>query len=423
MGAAAGEFETIIIGAGAAGLSAARRLAAAGVKTQVFEARGRIGGRAHTERRSGFPLDLGCGWLHSADRNPWTQIAEAEGFAIDRTTPAWMRQSLDLGFSPEDQASFAKANARFHARLEAFGAKAPDKAAASLVEDEHQWRALLNAESAFVSGAELDRVSAQDLKNYAEADTGVNWRVFEGYGAAITAYGAGAHVVLDCAVTQIDWSGSRVSVETARGAAKADAVLVTVPSALIAAQMIKFLPSLPEKTEAASALPLGLADKLVMVLDAPEIFPVDGHLFGNPRRTDTGSYHLRPFGRPLIEVFFGGALAQDLEAAGAGAFFDFAVEEIAQLVGSSIRSKLRLLSETNWGRDPFARGSYSYARPGGAKARALLAAPVEDRLFFAGEACSRSHFSTAHGAYFSGLEAAEQIIELKVRGSFTRAKL
>jgi monoamine oxidase len=91
-------------------------------------------------------------------------------------------------------------------------------------------------------------------------------------------------------------------------------------------------------------------------------------------RTATGSYHLHPFGRRLIEGFFGGRLAHELEASGPGAFFDFAVAELVELFGSGIRARLRLLVETGWGRDPFARGSYSYARPGHADARAALAA-------------------------------------------------
>jgi monoamine oxidase len=179
----------------------------------------------------------------------------------------------------------------------------------------------------------------------------------------------------------------------------ADAVIVTVPTPLIAAQEVRFRPELTDKIAAASVLPLGLADKLVMAVEVPELLPMDGHLIGNPNRTATGSYHLRPFGRPLIEGFFGGRLAHELEAAGPGAFFDFAVAELVELFGSGIRARLRPLAETGWGRDPFARGSYSYAVPGRADARATLAAPVDGRVFFAGEACSRHDFTTAHGAY------------------------
>jgi monoamine oxidase len=112
------DLEVVVVGAGAAGLGAAVRLAAARVSCTVLEARSRVGGRAYTVADAPFPLDLGCGWLHSADRNPLTRIAAEAGFTIDKTVRAWGTQSLDLGFSAEDQAAFALASQRFHARLE-----------------------------------------------------------------------------------------------------------------------------------------------------------------------------------------------------------------------------------------------------------------------------------------------------------------
>jgi monoamine oxidase len=153
-----------------------------------------------------------------------------------------------------------------------------------------------------------------------------------------------------------------------------------------------------------------------MAVDTPGLLPMDGHLIGNPNRTATGSYHLRPFGRPLIEGFFGGRLAHELEAAGPGAFFDFAIAELVDLFGSGIRARVRPLVETGWARDPLAQGSYSYALPGHADARGTLAAPVDGRLFFAGEACSPHDFTTAHGAYLTGVEAADETIALRPRG-------
>jgi monoamine oxidase len=192
---------------------------------------------------------------------------------------------------------------------------------------------------------------------------------------------------------------------------------LTVPTPVIAAQGIRFRPVLTDKVDAASVLPLDLAEKLVMAIDVSDMLPVGGHVIGNPNRTATGSYHLRPFGRPLIEGFFGGRLAHELGAARPGAFFDFAVAELTGLFGNAIRPRLRPLAETEWARDPFAQGSYSYALPGHADARATLAAPADGRLFFAGEACSRHDFTTAHGAYLTGIEAAEEVLALRRRGT------
>jgi monoamine oxidase len=408
-------LEVAVVGAGAAGIGAATQLAAARISFMVFEARGRVGGRAYTiADNAPFPLDLGCGWLHSADRNPWTRIAAEAGFTIDKTLPAWGSQSFNLGFSAEDQTAFALASRRFHERREAIGPKDTDCSAAELLEPNCSFNTLLNAISSYVNGVELNLVSVQDSNRY--ADSGVNWRVAEGYGTAIAAQTAGLPIRLNCPVTLIDHSGKRLAVETALGTLRADAVILTVPTPLIAAQGIRFRPELTDKIAAASVLPLGLADKLVIAVEVPELLPVDGHLIGNPNRTATGSYHLRPFGRPLIEGFFGGQLAHELEAAGPGALFDFAVGELVELFGSSIRGRLRPLVETGWGRDPFARGSYSYALPGHADARAVLAAPLDGRVFFAGEACSPHDFTTAHGAYLSGIEAADEVIRLRPRG-------
>ncbi len=411
------DFDVIVVGAGAAGLAAGKRLAALGLSFIVLEARERIGGRAQTRIVNGFPLDLGCGWLHSADRNPWAKIAAELGFTIDRTAPVWTRQSLDIGFSRPDQAAFAAASEHFYNRLDAADPTENDFPAARLLEPGSRWNALLDAESAYMNGAELERVSAKDWKRY--ADSHVNWRVVEGYGAAIAAFGADLPVRLGCAVRLIDHRGASVAVETAEGRLTTQAVIVTAPPPLIATEAVAFRPALPEKIAAAAVLPLGLADKLVMTLDAPDL-PAGGHLFGDPNTTATGSYHLRPFGRPLIEGFFGGRLARELEKAGAGAFFDFARTELANLFGSGFAARLAPLSETAWASDPWSRGAYSHALPGHSDARATLAAPVDDRLFFAGEACSKHSFSTAHGAYLTGVEAAEAAIARARRPASTR---
>ncbi|HUI19861.1 MAG TPA: NAD(P)/FAD-dependent oxidoreductase [Methylocella sp.] len=402
--------EVVVVGAGAAGLGAAVQLAAAKLPFVVLEARERVGGRAYTMGAAPFPLDLGCGWLHSADRNPWTKIAAEAGFTIDKTTPGWGTQSLDLGFSAEDQAAFAESSEHFYSRLEAVGPDRPDIPAADLLEPGCRFNPLLNAVSTYVNGVELDRVSVQDSNRY--ADTGINWRVVEGYGAAIAAQAVSLPVRLDCQVTLIDHRGHRLKIETSLGTVTADAIILTIPTPLIATQAIRFRPDLTEKIHAASVLPLGLADKLVIAVDKPGSFPAEGHLIGNPSSAATGSYHLRPFGRPLIEAFFGGRLACELEVAEPGAFFDFAATELVHLLGSDIRGRLHSLVETGWGRDPFALGSYSHALPGYVDARATLAAPVDGRIFFAGEACSRHNFTTAHGAYLTGVEAAEEVIAL-----------
>lgn len=398
----------VVIGAGAAGLGAARRLHDAGIPTRVIEARRRLGGRAWTADIAGLPLDLGCGWLHSADRNPLVAVAEAQGFDIVRFRPPWGGQTGDRGFSRAEQAAYHQAFDAWEQRMEAAAGRGPDSSGDRLLEPGNRWNGLIDAVSTYINGVELDGLSVDDYGNY--ADSGVNWRVRQGYGRAVAGLGSGLDVTLDCPVARIDHGGPRIRIATPRGDVEADAVVVTVPPTLLLDGSLRFAPELAEKGEAAAGLPLGLADKVLLAIDPPDDLPPDGHLFGAVDRVATASYHIRPFGRPVIEGYFGGTLAAHLETGGEAAFAAFAIDELAGLLGSRIRSRLKPLVATAWRADPFVRGSYSYAHPGRVAARPALAAPVDNRLFFAGEACSVHDFSTAHGAFKTGLAAAEQVI-------------
>jgi monoamine oxidase len=405
------EYDVVIIGGGAAGIAAARRLHDAAIDCLLVEARSRLGGRAWTEIRAGFPVDHGCGWLHSADRNPWTKIAEAQGRTIDKTPPPWSRSSL--GFRLGEQQDYRQAFIAFDQRVSELADAAKDAAVAVALEPNGRWNGLISAVVTFINGAEVSDVSLRDYNNY--DDTEVNWRVVEGYGAAIAAYGDGLRVEFECPVTRIDRSNKRLRIETAKGAISADQAIVTLPTTVLAAMEEFFAPALPDKIEAARNLPLGLDDKLFIALDRPEEFEKESRLFGVKNDSRTAAYHIRPFGRPMIEAFFGGSNARELERAGEGAFFDFAVAQLTGQFGNNFAKRIRPLCVHRWGADPFARGAYSYAVPGKVDCRAVLAAPVDNRLFFAGEACSKDSYSTAHGAFFTGIAAAKRAIAARMR--------
>jgi len=408
------DIETVVVGGGAAGVAAARHLHQSGIRCLLVEARSRLGGRAWTiTDPMGFALYLGCGWMHSADRNPWVAIAEEQRRTIDKTPPPWRRRSLAYGFPEGGQREFLEAQEQFFSRVAGRAQHDPDVAAATMLDPRGRWNNLINAVATYISGTELDCISARDFDNY--DDTGVNWRVVEGYGATIAACGAGLPVMLGCAVQRIDLTAKRLKIHTVQGVITADQAIVTLPSAVLAEAEELFSPTLPEKIEAARGLPLGLADKLFLALAEPEEFEKDSRFFGATDRTATATYHLRPFGRPQIEVYFGGRLAMELERAGENAIFDFAVSELTKILGSAFAHRVKPICVHRWGSDPFARGAYSYARPGKANCRATLAAPVEDRLFFAGEACSTTDFSTAHGGWITGMTAAKQSIAARAR--------
>ncbi len=315
---------------------------------------------------------------------------------------------MPLGFKDGEQQEFRKAQEEFFARVSERAQRDPDVPAAELLMPGGRWNNLIGAIGTYISGAELDHVSARDFDNF--DDTGVNWRIVEGYGATIAKCGESLPSILDCPVQRIDHHGKRLKIETPRGILVADQVIVTLPTSILADAEHLFAPALPEKIEAARGLPLGLNDKLFLSLERADEFEKDSRLFGATDRDATATYHLRPFGRPLIEVYFGGDLPSRLEAGGISAFFDFAVSELTGAMGSNFASRVKPIQMHCWGADPFARGSYSYALPGMAESRTKLAAPVDGSLFFAGEACSPGDFSTAHGGWITGVAAADHAI-------------
>src|SRR5258707_5452320 len=408
----ASEIDVAIIGAGAAGLGAAHALKRSGLTTIVLEARDRVGGRGHTITAApDIAFDLGCGWLHSADKNSFVEIAEHLNFEVDKALPPWRERAYGNAFRQEDRDDFIRALDEFYDRAEEAAKGGGDRAASICLEPGNRWNPMIDAISTYINGCELDTVSILDMDAY--EDTEINWRIRRGYGALVAAYGALVPLALNCAVTLIDHSGKRLRIETSQGTLIADKVIVTVPTNLIADETIRFHPALPAKVDAARGLPLGLADKVMLALDQPEALPKDGNLRGATMRTAMGSFHLRPFGQPCIEGYFGGSFAQALENSGAGALAAAAIDEIAALLGTDFRRKLKPLAESRWAHDPFARGSYSHALPGHAGDRAVLAAPIDGRLFFAGEATSPNFFSTAHGARDSGERAAGEILAKK----------
>lgn len=414
MGWRSGEVDAVVVGAGAAGIGAARRLVASGLAVELLEARDRVGGRAWTLDLGGHPADMGCGWLHSADRNPWTAIAGELGLAIDRRLPDW-----GFGFAAERQLTAADVAAR-DAAFERFwsAVEAPaehDCSLAQALPGDDPWLGAFAAVTSYISGAGPEALSLLDLARY--EDSGLNWRVVAGYGRLMQLHAAGLPVTLRAPVKAIDWGRKLVRVATDRGELRCRAVVVTVPASLLTAEAIRFTPALPPATLAAAAgLPLGDVLKLYLGVEGdPFGAGADRQVVGAPRRADTAIYHLQPLGRPLVECYWGGSLARELERAGTGAAAEFALHELAGLFGADVRRRLRPLQASTWASDPWSRGAYSFARPGAAEGRAVLAAPVAGRLFIAGEACSRGAYSTAHGALLTGLAAAELVVR-ELRG-------
>jgi len=402
------DIDVVVIGAGAGGVAAARALTVRH-SVVVLEARERIGGRAWTYRYGDIGLDLGATWLHSADENEWGALASPLGFKVDPLPPPWDRPAHRANFSQGERADYHAAWDRFYSRIDEVAAAGSTRLMSEFFEPAGRWNGLLGAMVTYINGVEADQLVVAEYARY--RDTDVNRRIPQGYGALIEAYARPLDIRLGCPAALIDHSGERVRVTTLHGTLAARAVIVAVPPGVMANQTLRFSPALPDKLEAAHALPLGVADKMFLGIDGADDLPAETRLYGATDRVETGSYTLRPFGRPVIDGYFGGAFARELESQGNGAFAAFAIEQICAALGNDVRKRLRPIAESAWARDPWSLGAYSYGSQGAQAARAKLATSVGDKLFFAGEHCSDVDFSTAHGAYRTGVKAAEDAIK------------
>ncbi|MEJ1156763.1 flavin monoamine oxidase family protein [Prosthecomicrobium sp. N25] len=403
------DWDVPIVGGGAAGIGAARRLAGTAVRALLVEAGPRLGGRAWTAELAGLPLDLGCGWLHSGERNAWTAVAEASGVAVERGPAAWRQQFRDLGFPPDQQDAADEAFAAWYERLPVV-ARAGDRAADALAPG-GAWNAYVQAIVGYISGARLDRLSAADYVAYDSASTEQNWRVPSGYGALVAAsVPVGFPVRLATPVLSLDLDAGGIAAATPAGTIRARAAILTVSTAVLARGALRLPAALEPWREAAACLPLGDNEKLFLEIVGPSPFEPETHVIGDPRDPATGSYYIRPFGRPVVEVFLGGEGGRLVADRGPAEAFAFAQDQLATLFGAQVRRSLRPLAASSWSRTTHVGGGYSYAVPGEGAARRRLAAPFDDRVFFAGEASHETDFSTAHGAHDTGLRAAEEAV-------------
>jgi monoamine oxidase len=397
--------DVIVIGAGAAGLAATRTLIDLGHKAIILEARGRIGGRAWTENASfGVPIDRGCGWLHSADENPWRKIARDLGIAVLEENPVWQSRIGDRWMGEGDSAHWDDAISGWFDSIAAAGAAGRDVPASSVIGD-GRFRTLFDAIVTWACGVESRELSTLDYSRY--RDTGNDWPVPDGYGALVARYGAGLPVRLNTPATLVRWSGKDIAVETPAGTLTSGAVIVTLPPSVLQAGGLRFDPPLPPaKQEAIAGIKVGTANKVFIALDGdPFGMPDTSYGTSSADRRRVASLSFKPFGRSMVGGYLGGDLAEELELAGGDAMIDFVIGEFVGMFGGGIRGHLGKAIATSWFTDPWSRGAYSAARPGNAGARGVLAEPVDGRLYFAGEACSIDSFGTCHGAYRTGIHA------------------
>ncbi len=404
--------EVVVIGAGAAGIAAARRLIADGRSVLVIEAADRIGGRAYTESETfGFPYDQGAAWLQGPEGLPLVEAARAAGFTLvdhDDAGEAFFvggRRATDA-----EWAQYGLANDRIEAAL--YGA--PDVSAASRLPDNLPMSATAQSWMGPMDfGVDFADLSLGDVNAY--GSYAYNYLIREGLGALVAGLGAGLPILTGVAARRVDWSGPGVRVETDRGAISAEACIVTVSTGVLAAGGLRFSPDLPvEQAEAIHDVPMGLLLKIALQFDG-ERFGLkenDFLTYAAPEEVPArAAYFLTwPTGSDLAVGFAGGAFGWELSRAGEAEAVDFALGEFAGMVGSSARRRFVKGSMSGWAENPLTLGAYSAARPGRHAARGAMGRPLAGRVFFAGEALSARYPALVSGAWLSGRETAGTVV-------------
>ncbi|MGI9492276.1 MAG: flavin monoamine oxidase family protein [Geminicoccaceae bacterium] len=406
------DVDVVIIGAGAAGLAAARTLLAAGKTIAVLEARDRVGGRVWSETGFfGHAVDHGASFIHVEADNPWTAIAEQLGFS---TIIDSKRRHLFVDGQPASDDEFGAFMGTRQDALDQVMAvqhQDRDRSIADMLELSGPFAAQARASLApWLLGADNDQASALD---FARGVSGTDRLIPSGYGQLVKAYAGDVPVSLEAEVTRIDYRSAGVEVTSSKGQLRGKHAIVTVPVGVLAAERIAFDPPLPlEKLRAIEGLPMGLLAKIVLAFDGDPFGLGDSFYLHQMTETERAALYLcRPGGTGYVVAFVGGSLARELEIAGEQEASAFALTPLRELFGKEVDQRFQGARQTRWGVDPFALGSYSVARPHAADQRHQLATPLADRVFLAGEAASTDGWAaTVAGAYFSGRAAARQIL-------------
>lgn len=419
--AQAAPLDVIVIGAGGAGLTAARELQNAGINVLVLEARDRIGGRAFTDTSLGVPWDRGCSWLHASDVNPLVAYARQNDFDVfaDNFPRHIYEGSRRMGGA--ETAGYRAVQERMGREMSDAarrGLDIPTEAAFTQATLADPWYPM--AESGLTSweGVEPPNYSVLDSQQFIEQ--GDDLMIPRGYGTLLAHYAREVPVRLDTPVSRIRWTAGGVTAETNAGPISARVVIVALPSAVIADGAVIFSPHLPvEVLQAHHDLPLGLMNKVALKFKR-NAFPSEHTEFWQLRRSDGRGIEFltRLWDSNVCIGFSAGRLAFELEAAGEAATIEHALAELTEMLGSDLRRQFDRGATTAWSSDPFARGSYSHCLPGRYGARAILTRPVGGRIVFAGEHTEQTAYGTLHGAHMSGLRAAREARRL-LAGSST----
>ncbi|MEM1079861.1 MAG: NAD(P)/FAD-dependent oxidoreductase [Pseudomonadota bacterium] len=406
--------DVVVVGAGAAGIAAARTLIASGKTVVVIEAAPRIGGRAYTEQDTfGVPYDQGAAWIQGPSGVPFVGLAKQLGFNLQDHSDAG-----EVFYLGDRRASGREAQAYWsaYARIERAIYRRGDVAAADLVPAGVDHSAAIQSWIGPMDfGVDFADLSTGDVNSY--GTYAYNYLVREGYGSIVSAYGRGLPIRTGVRATHIDHSGPGVRVETTAGTISAKSCIVTVSTGVLGAGSIRFTPALPvAKQSAIDNVPMGLLVKIALQFDGTR-FGLNENDFLTYAVPDTvpaqASYFLTwPTGTDLSVGFAGGAFGWELSRAGQRAAVDFALGEFVKMMGSDARKHFVKGHMSDWATNPLTLGAYAAARPGHFSDREILAQPVGGKVFFAGEAVAGRYKALVSGAHLSGEKVANTVVTL-----------
>ncbi len=407
-------MDVVIIGAGAAGIAAARRIAGTKAKLAVLEASDRIGGRCFTDTTTfGMPYDRGAHWIHTPDLNHVTPFAMRSGLDIYPAPPG---QKIRIGrrnARESEMEDYLAAVVRSNRAIADAGRSRSDvSCAAVLPKDLADWQKTVEfVLGPFGCGKDLSEVSTADFARSAERDVDTFCR--QGFGALIVNLGQGLPVQLSNPVRSIDYNARNgIEIRTARGTLTAKAVIITASTGVLLDNRIKFEPELPRRQQdALERLRLGSYDHIALEMPGnPLALQRDEVVFEKASTTRTAAVLANISGTTLCTIDVGGKFGRDLAAQGEPAMVAFAVEWLTGLYGADIKKAVKRTHATQWNKEPWALGAFSAAAPGGQAARAVLAESLRDRVWFAGEAVHETLWGTVGGAWASGDRAAQQAL-------------
>jgi len=403
------DADIVVIGAGAAGIAAARRIMAANRRVIVVEAAGQIGGRCLTDTATfEVPFDRGARWMHNPDTNPMIRLARNAGLDISAAPPGQKirigRRNARPGETEECLAALVRAN---RAIDDASRGRADVSCGSVLPKDLGIWAGTAEfVLGANATGKDLQDISVIDKVRAQERNAAIACR--QGLGTLIAKLGEQVPLSLSTPASRVSWSNRDVTVETPTGKIAARAAVITVSSNVLTAGSIKFTPDIPKRQlDAAAKLSLGSYDRIALQLPGnPLGLARDDIIIEQSNSTRTALLFANMGSSSLCSIDVAGSFGRDLSAQGEKAMIAFAIEWLTKLFGSEAASAVKKSSATRWNAAPFALGAMSSAIPGGQPSRRVLSEPI-GCMFLAGEATHETLWGTVDGAWESGERAAE----------------